>query len=185
MSRREIATLACKIIAVYLFAQCLLYGGGVMLTIIYLGIEMVRTRFDTALLMTPLITLIPGLGIGAIGWLLWAKAEVIGARMVDGDPTPVMLTTATAGDLMSIALAVAGVFVLISGGQGIFRKFAVMLSGRYPMAAYREDPAWIGELVGYVLEAAIGLWLIFGSRGISNMIRRLRSTSYDHPPQDA
>lgn len=179
MTRRDIAGLACRIIAVYLLTQAVLsLAGGAVATLFGIASMISRGRTEFEYFFGSAVYILPGIGSGLAGWFLWAKSVRIAARMVPDEPVSISLGSVTAADLLSIALSISGVFVTLNAVAYIVRNFALITAERN-FSYWRSTSSWNQTFWSAVVELALGIWLIFGSRGIAAIIRKLR---HQDPP---
>src|SRR5438046_1331000 len=114
MTRIEIATLACKILAVWFFAEVAMAG---VWTIITAAVAIVSSFSSSGsslgydLKEAAVLGLVP-LGQLVVGLFLWFRAPRLAARMVSDDPTPVIRPDITAPDVLAIAFMTIGVYTL-------------------------------------------------------------------------
>jgi hypothetical protein len=121
MTRREIATLACKILALWMFAQAAFFVAGVLLMgIISIAAIFTDRGFRWDELAGAAVTGVPALGMLFIGLYFWYRASRLAARMVSDDETPVTRPDITQADLMAVAFSTIGVFTLVP----VFRDLA-------------------------------------------------------------
>ncbi len=176
MNRREIATIACRAIALILLAQV----GYFLLTAIWLlgGHALTSSghggSFDSYGVVAVTIFGLPLLGGAVLAVVYWVKSPAIAARMVPGDPTPVTRISFDVRDATIVAYSMAGLFILLDG----LREFvSVMYMARqYGDTSYEMwtlPQAWRS-----LAQVTLALGLIFGSRGIVSLIDRVR-TAWD------
>lgn len=176
MNRREIAALACKIISLYLFVQVLsLSGAFVFLFMGGLSALSGKDHFRGFDLVATAMAVVPAVAYLVAGIVLWRKADGIASRMTSEDPTPVTRTDITGPGVMMIALVVVGIFVLITGLRSIVNS--LVLFARYKQ--YGEytgrDLVLMPKLWSGVLGFVIGLVVILGRRGLTNLLYRVRT----------
>jgi hypothetical protein len=171
MSRTEIAALACRLLALAMFAF------GAAIAVPFLA-DMLRA--SPGMWSTILFAGGPALfGVAGI-WTLfavyyWQRADVLAGRMVDEDPQPVTAINFTADDVLAVGCRGIGVvlvfhalrsavdWAMLAGGSG---NAAVMLDLPLPMLRAAFD-------------AAIGLGLLFGTKHIVDWLRSVRRLGAD------
>ncbi|MHC4982985.1 MAG: hypothetical protein ACYTF6_07440, partial [Planctomycetota bacterium] len=89
MTRHEIAQLACRILALWLFCQTALSLYGVVWLLIFAIPRLFSDGFNLRELAGPGVAGLVGLGAALIGALLWWKSGRIASRMTSPDTTPV------------------------------------------------------------------------------------------------
>jgi hypothetical protein len=120
-------------------------------------------------LQTRLILSIPLLASLVVALVYWKKAPAIAARMVQRDPTPVTNLSIDVRDIMMVAFSTAGVFLLV---EGVRELTAIAYVAH--QSDLRPEEFWNNTAVCSPL-IEIALWLILGSRGIVNLLHRLRT----------
>lgn len=188
MTKRDIASLACRIIAVYLFTEAALsLSGGLIATLVALGTMMSELRWEFLHFLQTAIYIVPGIGMAIAGWILWIKSERVAQLMVADDSTFVVVAQLTAADILSIALSISGVFMFVDSIQHLVRNLALITQEK-DFSYWKQTPSWNQALWSAGIEFAFSLWLIFGSRGIASIIRKLRhqdpSMENINPPQE-
>ena len=155
MNKREVAILACRAFALYLIFWLVIQ----LEVVSYVwatarGSELSAQRY-------PLI-LIPFATAVVLAILVWRKAGWLADRMVAGIPeTEASATTLTAADLQVVAFTVVGLVLLV---RTIPRAATVL-----------RRPAEIAYLVSWLIQLALGVWLLLGSRGIVCVLRKIRT----------
>ena len=164
MSKREVASLACKILGIYTVIQ---------------GINaiasMLSVSFTTPNQMAPgnlANIIVPFIFLLIFGVLLWLLSDKISVVMVKGETHFNGDSGMRASDLQNIAFSVLGLFFL---GNSIPRLIS-LLTSFYSM---REVPDNTEKIllggIGIITQLIIGLGIFFGSRGLVNFLNTLRS----------
>ncbi len=171
MTRLEIATLACKIVAVWMFAQTVLMAYMVVNMFVsqLIGVigndrvatELVDAGFASLHVLVPLL----------IALVLWFKAGALAARMVSDDPAPVTRPDLTQEAVLAIALTAVGAFALIS----VLRPMATSIIHMSLVEETWASPRWQGVFWSSMIGLALSMWLIFGSRGIARFVLWVRT----------
>jgi hypothetical protein len=175
MNRREVAALACKVIALCMFMLALWAGSGLLLlpisgVLALFGGE--AHRFYTAVFIG-----VPTLSYLAGGLVLWFGADRIAARMTSDDPAPVTREDVTAESVLGIALVVVGLLVGIRALRGL--AMSILVVSGYGGVREAPGPRWHAGLWSSVLGVVIGLVLIFGRRGLVKLFRWARARTSD------
>lgn len=175
MSRRELATIICKTLALLMFAQAaFLSVSGIILIMFELCTAPFRSWNDWYVVYTALILSIPTAAILIVGLIYWKNAFAIAGRMVSPDPTPVTSHPISVPEVMMVAFSTAGVFVFVEGVREIVGM--MYLVHRFDLFELIENGFWSDPRTWSALaELILGLWLILGSRGIVRAIRWLRT----------
>lgn len=180
MTKREVANLCCRVLAIYALLQALPSLG--------LIIGLVHPLFDSPpwtgneILQQFIVASQPVLLLAA-ATVLWKKSWHIAALMVGytiqdrADEPDVKAARPAAADIHIIAFSTVGLFVLIETIPEV-----IAYAFHYAAASATGDPMlqtkvqfWGAERVIYMaLRFAIGLWLILGARGLVSALRRLR-----------
>jgi hypothetical protein len=166
MSRTEIASLACRLLALAMFAM----AAAVAIPFLA-GTLSTSPSLWTMLLFTAGFAV---LGVAGI-WLLfavyyWQRADVLARRMVDNDPEPVSALNFTSDDVLAAGCRIVGIVTLIQAlriAADLAAVAALSQSEVYGSAVFVHLPS---QLLKAGTEAAIGGWLLFGARGIVNFL---------------
>src|SRR5262245_32495917 len=115
MTRREIAKLACQILALWWFSQGVITAAGILLWAGFtaIGAAFGARGFDWVQLTGSLVMAVPALGYLIAGWFFWTRATRIAGRMMPDDATPVTRPDMTQADVMIVAFTAIGVFTLV------------------------------------------------------------------------
>lgn len=171
MTRLEIATLACKILAVWMFVQTVLMAYTVVNMFVSLLIGVFGNgRFGADLAIAGFASL-HVLVLLLIGLVLWFKAGTLAARMVSDDPTPVTRPEMTQEAVLAIALTAVGAFALIS----VLRPMATSIISMSLAEETWASPRWQAVFWSSLIGLALAIWLIFGSRGIARFVLWVRT----------
>lgn len=180
MTRLEIAELACKILAVWIFAKAALSIGPLLTFLFTVVFGQVPSGGFSSLAYSAMIPL----GELIVGGLLWISSSALARQMVWDDPTPVVRTDLNREQWMSIAFSVVGIYAVWASSDALFRYVGRLF---FIVRQFGADYAnlWLeldshGNIVGLLGSLAFGLWLLFGSRGIVRIVQRVRGEgSYD------
>jgi hypothetical protein len=189
MNRREIAALACKILALWLLTQAATLLVTTVVAIVTLASVLIagQGRWNEAGLSALLGVLFgagPTLVTAGIGVWLWKKANSMASRMVSDDPAPVASAQATREDLLGVAYSAMGMFILASSLPELGKTIAQLLVARgLGLQSYQmwQNPTWQFRFWGGLSQIAIGLWLLLGSRGIVRALRKLQRPDVEAP----
>jgi hypothetical protein len=184
MSKREVAELACRILALYYLVVNLhsfvtlpiTLGMGVWNAIQFGGWD-----------ATGIGILFIGLGTGciiALVWFLWTRAWWIAEKLVPHDANYSRWPRVRAQDMQVVAFSMVGLFTLVNSFQSLARSFGMYVGvlnsdeygeRRITFLEWLTLEGALGSLIGCIL----GLWLVLGSRGLVRLIRRLRRPEFD------
>jgi len=172
MNRREIAEMACKTIALILFAQSIFLA---IASLLYPLVVFVHGAFygwvDQAELLTAMIIAVPGLATMVTAALYWWNARKIAGRMVSSDPTAVSTVAISAQDVMMVAFSTVGVWSLING----VRHMVLLVFIAHESGASPGDFWLSSNTAAAIVHVGLSLWLILGSPGIVRLIFWLRT----------
>ncbi|HTV47528.1 MAG TPA: hypothetical protein VMG59_03700 [Phycisphaerae bacterium] len=175
MTRHEIATLACKILALWAFAEAILTSTGIITSVVFLFSHEPQwpNFFSIVYLCTTPI------GMLIIGLILWFRAPGIAARMVSSDPAVVTRADINQESVLSIAFAAIGVFIFVPALNTMVRTVLGFMSGDGNWE-FVAPISWIHLIFqpnfwSSIVELGLSIWLIFGSRGIAHFVLWVRS----------
>ncbi|HVP73353.1 MAG TPA: hypothetical protein VMS30_06410 [Phycisphaerales bacterium] len=182
MTYRQAATLACRVLAIWaLFSAIELLAAPLQMVITIVqyisnGINVYSNYWYSLTSLIPLAVQI------AAGIWLWRRAGVVAAWMTgdtlqdepdEPDPTPQRVNME---QVQAVVLSSLGVWVLLQVVPRILSSiFDVLLTliatrGQLARAGGRvEGSIWI-----WSFQLLLGLWLIFGARGITHLLKRAR-----------
>jgi len=177
MTKRDLAALACKLLAVYFFIKnfslVLIALSGVVMSLIQAS----QTVFGWQIVLMSVINLIGPVVLLVIVYFLWFKADNCAQRLFPEDSAPTVL--ATDSGFMPVALALTGVIVLTVVLPHLLSLFAVYLKTpetfyhvpKYELARNRIDVATT------IIQVLVGIWLVFGAGKISPIIKTIISAT--------
>ncbi|NLX05636.1 MAG: hypothetical protein GXY33_10880 [Phycisphaerae bacterium] len=176
MTKRELAILAFRLLAVWSAFYAVLRLDMVI------GMWQVtrRSLVDEGMPIVVLSFLPLVLGL-IVAWLIWSKAAALADRVGLAEPEPARGTPLTAETAMMVAFCAIGAYALILGlpriGQTILH--AVLIRD------YAQMDTWyftVREGAAALLQVGLGLWLLFGGRGLARFVHRVRTAGL---PQDS
>ena len=175
MTRREIAALVCKVLALWMFALGVLHGtSAVVLAIATVGRlfidEYAQWRWRAMFAYTG----VPAVCQLVAGIVLWKMSGQLAGHMVSDDATPVTREDINAESVMSIAFATVGVFLLVPVLGDLARSLVGLVRGDYTLSDW-ASARWHPNLWSSIVVLAFAVWLILGSRGIVKVIHRCRT----------
>ena len=181
MTRKEIAALACRILALYLFVRAGLH----LVNVVHMPIAVAVGMLDNTFVMANLYSLlfavgglvVPAAAYITFGLLYWFKADALAARIVSEDPTPVASPALDRWGAMTIACVTVGLFLLVRSLGDLAAAIVAATADVEDVVLWRQRR----DLWGSIVKALLSVWLIFGSRGIVRTIRKLRTAGQKSP----
>ena len=146
MNKREIASLACKILGIYLIIQ----GTNVLS-----GVLSVSLATSNPIANESLINVIFSLVYILFGVLLWFLSDKLSAIMVKGEHNSIEGSDLTVSDIQRVSFSVLGLYFL---GNSLPKLVSTLiLSG------------------GAIIEFIIGLGIFLGSQSLVNFLKTIRT----------
>lgn len=162
MSKREIASLACKILGIYMIIQGINVSTNVLSFYIATSNQMARENLLN--ISYPLIYIL----FGVVLWLLSKKLSVI---IVKGDTHFSEGTGISASDIQRVAFSVLGLFFL---GNSLPKVVSTLTS----MYSTSDLPDSTTRLLigagGTITQLIVGLGIFLGSQGLVNFLDNIR-----------
>jgi hypothetical protein len=161
MSRTEIAALACRVLAVAMFAA------GAVLAVTFLAQILsvyVATREGMALVGGLLLLILTGVWT-VIATYYWQRADRLALGMVDNDPEPVTSVNFTADDVFAAGCRFIGIVMLVMALRLAADAAAVAVFLRIEVQ---------GELLKAGTLAVVGGWSLLGAKGIVRFVSAAR-----------
>jgi hypothetical protein len=183
MTPREIANLCCRLMAIYALFQGLAFLPSLAALIDPLTHPM---DLSTAELFSRVLwAMHPAVMIAAAAFL-WRWSPLVASWMVGHDIQDAVAEPestrrkATLRDVHGVAFSVIGLWVLVHAAQDI--------AGHAFYLVY-DDPTvtgnrWVGVYGRIVVQLALGIWLLFGARGLVDLLHRARRVGLDAPELD-
>ena len=170
LTGRQLAALACRVIALWIFAGTVEQAVSLVYEVVVafgaLGSRGSWTRQPTDLAFGLLLIA----GPLATGTYLWFGSDRLATRMVPDDAAAVPAGGPGYKGLLSIGLAVAGAIMLSSAVRSLAGAVAEMSLSHGRFADWRHDPFWVRQFWSGMAGLAVTAWLLFGGRGIANLI---------------
>ncbi len=184
MTHRQVATLACRVLAIWAFIDALKLGHQPIQAIVALvrlgwrGVQ-VDYHWATAFTLIPIVMQI------IIAIWLWKRAAIVATWMTgeslqdDLDEPEVVRRQAKIHEVQAVVLSSLGVWVLLevvpNACSTIFEfLLAYLIAGGTQMAFDRASHVISGSLWIWCFQLLLGLWLVFGAKGITRLLRRAR-----------
>lgn len=186
MSKRDVADLACRILALCLVvvnAQVIVlapvgFGMGVWELIRYQ--EFAHVAFGLICVAVPVAMLL------WFVWFLWSRSYWIATKLVPDDANYGKWPHIRVRDLQAAAFSVVGLVALFTAVQALSRSVGHYIDASRRPGSNVEFADWLGMegTLAALVNAALGLWLMLGSRSIVKMIRRLRGVQTATQPNE-
>jgi hypothetical protein len=161
MTKREVATLSFKVLSLYAFIKAI---DKLPMLINY----MYKYDFSEAGLRGFMLFAAPMLLLLLCGGLLWFMAPFL-ASLLSKSSISVDDSAASLLDIQMVAFSVIGLYMLADSLPALVRSTIF----HFGYVSRGDDP-FVGEIMASLVKIAIGLWLLFGSRGLINFIRSMR-----------
>jgi hypothetical protein len=177
MTRREIAVLCCRVLALVVVAWALTYFAQMLVSLnlaianstssgfpenAFWGVK-ISGSLACALLLFAM----------ALGW----KSNVFARWMASDDPAPVAGPELSAEALLPVASTAVGLYAVTRALPTFLRLAAVSVSGQSTLREIWADGEWKVNLISDFLLLAWGVWLIFGTRGLIHIVTWARSAA--------
>jgi len=180
MSKREIASLVCKVLALWLLVQGVLSMASILLTIMK-TIESISMGSDWGYALGgPCAIGFVGAAFLVLGWIVWAKADSLAVRMVGDDETPVTGTNISKEGWITIAVVALGLFLFVSGVCDLVRSVAYgfMRSRAIQGSLYDSLINDIHSIAAVIVQIVLAVWMMVGSKGIIRLICKFRTMGH-------
>jgi hypothetical protein len=184
MNRREVAQLACRILAIWFFCQVALSLEAVALLLISFvndPLGRIIGPSDMAFLILPGMTAIGSL---VIGLLLWWKSGGIASKMAPADPAPITSKSLDQKSLLAVAFAAIGAFVAVKVLPYFGRTLYMLVRGSKSFSELWVSLDFQATFLSDIFQILLAMWLIFGAKGIAGMVRQFRSFGVVEPGKD-
>ncbi len=189
MTKREIASLACKILAVYALLQLPQYVQGIyfLLSGIFAGelwgedIHRIQSLFwDLSTVFVPTVLYL------VAGILLWRRSNALASRMVSDDQPPEGQPTISGQAVSAIAFSVVGLVVLVHAIPRIASILSYLISHKtMPEFEGRWTANVIAELTALGVQVILGAVLLMTSRGLSRLVMKIRTAGQNNSEQES
>lgn len=135
-------------------------------------------------LVTVVYGIVPPLVLLAIGTFLWKKADAIALHIYphNDDPATCDINAAATTDLLAVAFASIGMYILVSAIPELVNQIARPMAMGVSMQQAWENAGWQVEFWTSLLQVGLGLWLMLGMRGIARIVKRFQR---DDPPDES
>ena len=173
VSLRRLASLACKLIALWLFSQ----SAGQVMVVVGMVVGSVTSNLSGSRglwageMAAPVVTLVIAAGPIMAGVFLWVRADRLAARMVADDTSalPVGYGVGYEG-LLSIGLTVAGAAVVVPVARDLATAVVYAARAHTDFFGWWHDPYCVRSFWSAGVGLGLSAWLLFGGRGIARLI---------------
>jgi len=163
--KEQIVGLAVRLFALFLGVYVLRYGSGL---IPYLADS---STFTISLTYLILVVLCPVLA----AVLLWMFPLTIAAKLIPDIKKQEPPKAIDSAEIEVVAFSILGLWVLANAIQDAFHWATYVYIIKNSVTPKVElTPENIGNIVATVVELVIGLWILFGSKGVIGFLRRMR-----------
>lgn len=164
MTKREIATLSFKILSLYAFIKAI---DKLSTLINYLY----KYSLSEVGVLNFMIFASPVLLLLLCGGLLWFLAPWL-ASSISKSTAPADNAAASLFSIQAVAFSVLGLYLLADSLPALVRS--IIWHFTTASRSMGERSPLIGDILGFLIQIVIGVWLLFGSRGLVNFIRSMR-----------
>ncbi|MFH1022462.1 MAG: hypothetical protein V1809_03665 [Planctomycetota bacterium] len=173
MSKRDVAILICRCMALYVFFSGITLITSMVIPLfsgIHMPIEWLWHLFAPAYTF-------------GFGYFLWKKADWISNRMIPADPGTTHEINLDKDNTQTIAFSVMGLYILIMGVITsvtiilqivILRTMNLEISNSYAYKSMQREQL-IKTCVSSAVKIGFGLWLFLGAEGIHKLWNKMRS----------
>jgi len=186
MTKREIASLACKLLSIYALLSALASSQG------SLGTALEMWRFaESQIGGNPLLTswwipiagFAPCFALLLAALLLWMMADFLAVLMTRSSTADSVAVAAnlSAREWQAIGFSLFGVWELLQALTNIGRFFFYSAVAQQPSSARSFGWNATAEILMMILTFSLGCALLFGARRLSHILNQVR----DSPPPDA
>ncbi len=187
MTKREIASLACKILAVYALLQLPQYVQGIyfLLSGIFAGelwgdnIHRMHGSFwNLSTVFVPTVLYL------VAGILLWRRSDALAGRMVSDEQTEGDQYRLPGREFMAIAFSIVGLVVLVHAIPRIAHILSYLASQPPPGFESRWTASTIAEMVALGVQVILGAVLFMGGRALSQLVMKIRTAGLNNKDQN-
>lgn len=164
MTKREIATLSFKVLSLYAFIKVIDKVSSLINYMYKYSLSEVGV-LNFMIFASPLLLML------LCGGLLWFLAPWL-ASSISKSTAPEDNASASLLSIQAVAFSVVGLYLLADSLPALVRS--IIWHFTTASRSMGERTPLIGDILGYMVQIFLGLWLLFGSRGIVNFIRSMR-----------
>jgi hypothetical protein len=179
MTKREIANLCCRVLAVYVLVQGVSEAPSVLVMIASFVSREPMTMFvwlSIAYAVHPAMLIIGGI-------VLWRRSSIVAALMTghdlqdEPDEPDVIRRRVTAAEAHGIAFSTMGLWLLVNSVPNLVTTavgMAAFSQSDRPSELEGLGRSWGLDTLGTIAETIIGVYLLFGASGLVRLLRRAR-----------
>ena len=166
MHKEQIVGVAVRLFAVFLVIYVLRNASEIMPYLADSSPYKISVTFLFLIVLFPILAAV----------LLWLFPLTIAAKIIPDIKAKKPPKTLEGGEIELVAFSILGLWVLTGAIPDIFHWGTFVYMVKNSEAARVElSPDNIGNIVATVVELVIGFWLLFSSKGIIGILRRLRN----------
>jgi len=185
MTKREVGILACRLLALYAWIQSLHYVPAVL--------DLSQLFYDPwsrqqYVLLELIASAVPFVLLLGLAIFVWRRAGLISAWIFahdiqdhqlepESNPHAVQLE-----DIQVVAFSTVGLWLLLDVMPQA-AAYSVQLIYAYQLSDFDlgYNLALLAKTIEVLLRVAAGFWLLFGARGLVNLLRKLRTAGVEKP----
>ena len=164
MSKREIASLACKILGIYIMIQGINVLSSVVLSISIATANQMANQSFLNIIFSSIYIL--------FGVLLWFLSDKLSVLMVTGENHVNNSSGIEASDIQRISFSVLGLFFL---GNALPKLVPALMTIYYMSRLPNTTTRLILEAGGTVVQLIVGLGIFLGSQGLVNFLKAIQT----------
>jgi len=181
MTKRELASLACKVLAIWILAKGVAHLGNIVAILVGMIEGTIgygawgSAGYIAGFTLTMVTMLLPGLVTVVFALIVWKKADSLAGRMVGPDDGQPVSYDVSGEGLLTIAIVAIGVALVV---------FAIpdIVGAAWAWFAWSDASPWPrnpGPLFRASAKLIMGLWLIVGTRRIVRVLAKVRTIGLD------
>lgn len=176
---QELVKIICKILAIFFGIEFL-----TNIPNSFVGLEAVKNQSSSTALLLVIVTPLIYLAISAVLWML---SDRIAQIIVGKDSALNGISNINFERLQAGAFSVVGILSLSNAIPGLSRVISNILMTRAMNQDYNLDKVSINikaQAIGFGVQILIGLVLLFGAKGIVNLIKMTRDFGLETNQKD-
>lgn len=187
MNLRSVAVLACQILAIVTSIRAVETGS---YALNYLSSAMRNSIFPNGATMSPppfsisifILQFSPLALLLMFALFLWTQADFISAKMV-GEQDKSMVPVSVSTDVQKVAFSVLGAYVLVSALPKLLQLLLDVwfMDSQTPKTSQYWSALAASDLSFAFVQVVLGLYLLFGARGLITLLANLRNIRRDTP----
>lgn len=164
----KIAFLACRIIGVYILTKWL---GALCSSVVSLS----YLPPDTSTILNGVVSMAFPVVIGVLVWIFSDKLSGFMVKSKEGQDAEMMSVTFDLETVQIMALAITGVILIVNAVPSLISTLTVYAVSPGP----NVNQVWLGQILSRLVDSSVriilGLWLVLGSKGLVNYIKKIRT----------